>query len=129
MDLRPALVLNALFSFATGALLTIVPDSVGAWLGVEIDGWLRALGIGLLLHGVTLVWVAARVDAPRWAPLNIAMIAPYPLVMIGLVVTGTIPRDLGKVLAAADGVIVGAIALAQWRGLRNVSASAHPRPA
>lgn len=129
MTLRTALRANAVLSFATGALLAVAPDAVGGWLGVSIDGWLRLLGMALLGHGVILVWASARELVATLAKLNLAVIAPYPLMMIGLAVTGLVDTPVGRALVLLDGTLVGLLAIAQWAGLRITAAEAHPVPA
>ena len=119
MDFKLPLRANAAFSLFTGSILAIAPHSVDGWLGTDVSGWLRALGVGLLGHGIVLFVVARRPDAARWGWINVAMVAPYPLAMVALVATDAIPRSLGQGLAIADGVIVGAMAAAQFAGLRT----------
>lgn len=116
---RVALLANGAFSFATGLLLAIAAPTVGDWLGVSIDPWLRALGIALIGHGALLSW-AARLDPIKpWVRLNLMTIAPYPLLMIGLVIFGLVDRTTGQILVLLDGVIVGLLAVGHWLGLRN----------
>ena len=115
---------NAVFSLGTGLLLALVPGTVGGWLGVEVDGWLRLLGIALLGHAAILVWAkadGARHDRTRqWTLANLAAIAPYPALMVLLVATGLVDRPLGQALVLIDGAIVGAIALLHLPRLRRV---------
>lgn len=124
MDLGTALRLNGLFSFGTGALLALAPATVGTWLGVSVDGWLRLLGVALIGHGALLTWAAAREGVAAWAKANLAVIAPYPLLMVVLVAGGAIGRTLGQALALADGGMVGLLAVAHWSALRATPAVA-----
>lgn len=126
---RTALLANAAFSLATGLLLTLAPATVGEWLGVSIDGWLRVLGIALIGHGVILGWAASQAPVQPWVRLNLMAIAPYPLLMIGLVAFGAIDRGVGQALVLLDGLIVGLIAVAHWLGLRNGPQPLHPQHA
>ena len=123
--IRRPLRANAVFSALTGALLTAAPAAVGGWLGVSIDGWLRALGIALLGHAVLLAFASTLANPIPLGRLNLAAIAPYPVLMIGLAVTGLVDRPLGQFLVLADGLIVGLIAVAHAAALR----STHPTPA
>lgn len=129
MPLESALRINAALSVATGLALGLAPSTVGGWLDVSIPGWLRLLGITLIAHGAMLVWASAQPALAFWAKLNIAAIAPYPLIMIALVVTGLVGSTLGRGLVLLDGAIVGLFAIAQWRGLRAETTKAHPVPA
>ncbi len=127
VPLRQALLDNAAFSLATGLPLSVLPGTVGGWLGVEINGWLRLLGLALLGHAVALV-MAARLPEPTFmGRLNLAMIAPYPFLMIGLAATGVVDRPLGRALVLADGLIVGAIAVAHARALHQPAVSPAPQ--
>ena len=61
-----------------------------------------------------------RHDRTRgWTLLNLAVIAPYPALMILLVVTGLVDRTLGQGLVLADGAVVGLIALLHVTELRS----------
>lgn len=126
MTLPTALRANAALSFATGALLAVAPSAVGGWLGVSIDGWLRLLGVALIAHGALLVWASQQEEIVSWVKLNLAVIAPYPLMMIGLVVTGLVDTSVGRSLVLLDGALVGLLARAHWTGLRTVVTETHP---
>lgn len=123
--LTTALRLNGAFSLATGALLTFAPATVGGWLGVSIDGWLRLLGIALLGHAALLAWATRQDSIELWGRLNLAAVAPYPFILIGLVATGVVDTSLGRVLLLLDAAIVGAMAFAQWTGLRATTPERH----
>ena len=126
MDLELSLRLNAAFSFATGFLLALAPASVGSWLDVSINGWLRLVGIALIAHGAVLLWTTRQDSIASWARLNIAAIGPYPLLMVALIVTGLVSGVLGRSLLLVDGAIVGLLAIAQWSGLRQSTPNAQP---
>ncbi len=129
MDLKLALQLNAVFSLATGLVLAIAPATVGGWLDVSIDQWLRLLGVSLVAHGGFLLWATAQDAVATWAKLNVAAIGPYPLIVVIIVATGLVDRGLGQGLVLADGVVVGLLAMAQWSGLRAHQAPARTVPA
>jgi len=123
---RSALLANAAFSLATGTLLAFAAPSVGSWLAVDIDPWLRTLGVLLVGHGGALLWAQRHTDSSLWAKLNLALIAPYPLAMLALLVFGIVERPLGQLLIALDGVVVGVIAGALWRSIRHSAADLAP---
>ena len=129
MSTRTALRLNAVFSLIIGGLLAAAPSAVGGWLGVSIDGWLRLLGVALLGHGALLLWVASLRDVRTWTTRNLAVIAPYPALMVVLVVTELIDRPLGQGLALLDGAIVAMCAFWQWAGLRATAEVVQPQQA
>lgn len=118
MDLRRALGLNAALSFALGAFLTVAAPTAAGWLGVPVDGWLRILGVGLLVHGVLLVRALNHHAITRWALLNLVVIGPYPVMLLALVAVGSVSTSLGRTLLLADALAVGLLAVAQWTGLR-----------
>lgn len=128
-QLRPALLMNAALSLATGALMLVAPRAVSSWLGLDIAGWLRAFGAALVGHAALIAFLLPRMELRRLGMLNVVAIAPYPLAMIGLVAGGFIDRSLGQGLALADGAAVGAIAVVHLLGLRNVESVRHPQAA
>ena len=134
LPMRPILLFNAGFSVLSGLLLTAAPGTVGGWLGIQSDGWLRLAGLVLLSHGLLIAALLPRLELRQLAVLNLAAIAPYPLLMVGLVATDVISRDLGQTLALVDGAIIAAVAAALalgiWRtGLQKAAPSGHPQPA
>lgn len=127
-SLRPPLHTNGAFSLLSGVMLTFVPDRVADWLGVDPTLLIRLFGVVLLGHGLLLFWSAARPNPRPWTSMNVLAIAPYPLAMIGLVASGIVETSLGRALVLADGAIITAIALWQWRSLRGHSESLTPLP-
>lgn len=126
---RTPLLVNAAFSLASGALIGLVPGTVGGWLGVDIDGWLRLVGLALFGHGVMLLGAVRQPDVAKWAKLNLMAIAPYPLLMIVLVATGLIDRPLGQVLALVDGAAIAVIAGWLGKSLREPAPVRQPQHA
>jgi len=129
MEPTPALLItalrvNALFSTLTGLLLAVAPSIVGEWLGVEIDGWLRLLGVGLVGHAVALGVAAGQSDVLRWGRINLALIAPYPAMLIVVLLAGLVSTGAGRTLLILDAAIVGAIAVAHQLGLRTARSAA-----
>lgn len=116
--------INAVLSVVVGSLFVIGPSLVGNALDVEIDGWIRLFGVILIGHTLLLAWVRQTQNPVPWVWLNLAMIAPYPLLMMALAATVIEPVG-GKALVLVDGVLVGAVALVQYFGLR---CSGHASP-
>lgn len=125
---RLGLRLNGLLSLVTGLLLVVAAPTVGDWLGVSVDGLLRLFGAALIGHAGFLAWAPGRENVRPWVLANLVMIAPYPLLILGLVLSGTISRSLGQGLALVDGLLVGALAVMQFLGLRDAELPAHPHP-
>ena len=84
--LRPALLMNAVFSGANGLLLAVAPAMIASWLGPDLPALYLFVGIGLLLFSVTLVGLAAR---------------PTPLAV--LAVTGA---DVGWIISTTAALLV-----------------------
>ena len=61
--------------------------------------------------------------------LNLAAIAPYPLLMVILVVTGLVDRPLGQLLVLVDGAVVGALAAVHARALLRSQPDLDHQPA
>lgn len=129
MDLSLSLRLNAAFSFATGFILAVVPATVGSWLDLSIDGWLRVLGFSLIGHAGILLWASRHDAIAKWAKLNLALVSPYPLLMVAIVASGVVKPTMGQALLLADGVVVGLLAAAQWSGIRAKNTGALTVPA
>ena len=126
-ELRLPLIANAIFGIAVGLLLLLAP--VGGWLGVDIDGWLRVFGALILGHALMLLALLPKVDTAKLAKLNLSMIAPYPILMIVVVVTGLVSRPLGQGLVLVDGLIVAGIAAWHFQGLKGERSATLPQHA
>lgn len=111
--------LNAALSLTTGLALATMPTAIGNLLALEVDVWLRLLGIGLLAHAAALVVVAWLDDPTRWVRINLAMVVPYPFLMLALAAT-SVDTSGGRVLVVADGLAVAIVAWLQWTGVRRV---------
>ena len=128
-ELRLPLMVNAGFSLASGLLFLLAPGVVGGWLGVDIDGWLRVFGALLIGHGLMLGAAIPKINTAKLAKLNLAMIAPYPILMIVVVVTGMVSRPLGQGLALVDGLIIAGIAAWHFKGLKSERSATLPQHA
>ena len=95
----------------------------------EIDQLALALMSARKSVGRTIAELdAARRDALSWwARLNLAVIAPYPVLMILVVVTGLVDSSLGQGLVLTDGAAVAAVAVLHLIGLRTEQSATHAR--
>lgn len=116
-SLRFALNANAVFSILTGLPLTFATSASANVLGFQPELALKLLGLGLLLHAIVLFWAQKHDAVLKWARMNVAVIAPYPFLILGLIATGQISGALGSAFAGADGLIVGLIAIWQFRAI------------
>jgi len=128
-ELRLPLIANAIVGIASGLLFLIAPGVVGGWLGVDIDGWLRVFGALILGHALMILALLPRVDTAKLAKLNLSLIAPYPILMIVVVVTGMVSRPLGQGLALVDGLIIAAISVWHFKGLKGERSATLPQEA
>lgn len=127
--LRLPLQINGLFSFASGLLLALRPDTVNGWLGIDVPTVLRLFGLALIGHALFVFWGASRPNPRPFIMLNLAAIAPYPVLMGALLAGGIVETSLGRLLVAADGIIIGVIAAMHWRTLQTQSHSPAPASA
>ncbi|MFK7917048.1 MAG: hypothetical protein AB8G14_03130 [Ilumatobacter sp.] len=121
--------MNAALSLVTGAVLTVAPGTISDRLGLDIGAWLRTLGIALLAHAAWLEWVTRRPQPAPWVRLNLALITPYPVAMLAIAASPVVGPTSGKAVLMVDGVCVTIVAVAQWRGLRQVAHTAATLPA
>lgn len=117
-----ALAANAGFSGLSGLVLVVAADPVSAWIGIEgATGWLRAVGVGLLLFAAGLVRlvrgrgrpcgrvVAATTADLGWVAGSAVLLIAFP----GLL------SPAGERAVAAVAVVVAVLACAQLLGLRR----------
>ena len=116
--LQTTLSSNAGFSAASGLVLLAVPEAIGSVIGVDVDWFLRLFGVALLAHAALLWFVVGRTDVARWAKLNLAAIAPYPVAMMAVAAT-VADAGAGRALVLADGAAIAIIAGALAMGLRR----------
>lgn len=128
-SLQRPLRFNAIFSLASGILLTAAPSQVNDWLGVDAVAITRLFGVALLGHAVLLLWGAAQPNPQPFVFINLIAIAPYPLAMIALVTSGMVEGTLGQTLVLADGAIIAAISLWHWRAHSTHRLAASPAAA
>ena len=119
---KSALLFNATFSLISGLLLLISPGTVGTWLGVSIDGWFRLLGVVLVAHAALIAGLISSLGVDRAVRINLLLIAPYPLVMVGVVAFGKVATNLGRLLVLADGAIIAAVVGSHVIALRSARA-------
>lgn len=117
--LTSSIALNALLSLVLGLVLVLAPSAIGDRLDVDLDGWLRLLGLGLLVHAIMLVVVQRGGQPSAWVWMNLVVITPYPVLMLVLAFTSLVEPNGGKALVIVDGVLVAALAVGQWVGLRR----------
>ncbi|MCY1343018.1 hypothetical protein D9M68_313770 [compost metagenome] len=118
--LRRVLLADGLVSGATGLLMLLAADWLGAFLELP-RGLLFGAGLSLLPFAAALFWLARRETLSRplvWAV--IAINAVWVLDSLLLLVSGWVaPNLLGHAFVIAQAVAVLAFAELQWFGLKR----------
>ena len=114
--LRRVLRLNAATSGLAGALMIVVADRFDAVLGTGAPGWIRVVGVGLVLFAGGLVLLAGRsVDVlARLTPSIVAADAAWVLASVITILLGWYSRA-GAIAVGVVAAAVGAFAVAQHR--------------
>lgn len=117
-----ALAANAGFSGLSGLVLVAAADPVAAWIGVAgATGWLRAIGVGLLLFAAGLVRLVRDDERTRAGVLSVTA-ADAGWVVGSAVLLVAFPGLLspaGEWAVAAVALVVASLACAQFVGLRR----------
>ncbi|MEV8251509.1 hypothetical protein AB0O87_11390 [Microbacterium sp. NPDC076768] len=119
--LRIGVRINAVLSLLMGVLFVVAASAIADVIRLDIDYWIVVFGFVLIGHAVALVLIQKTSNLVRWTWVNLAIIAPYSLVMISLAIAVVEPAD-GKMLVALDGILVGAVAVLQFLGIRSAAA-------
>lgn len=107
-SLRPVLRLNSLFSAGSGVGMILGTGPLTALLGLELSLLLRVLGVGLVIYGASLVWVARQARITR--SLALAAVLLDALWVVGSVFVLLAAR-IGRVPLTAGGAwLIGIIA-------------------
>ena len=120
--LRRALVANALFSGASGALLALGARPVAIFLGLENALFLTITGVLLLLYAAGLLYVATRPTVNRAAAwmavaLDLLWVAASAAILLG----GWLPlTTAGRWAVGIVAELVALFALFQYLGLRRL---------
>lgn len=113
---------NAVFTWLCGAVLL----TFAAWWASQFSdvsvAVIAVLGVGLLVYGIALAWVARRGATATIGRVFAVMDAAWVVGVAGLVaVTGRSFSPLGIVAALATSAVVAAFGVLQWRGSRVTS--------
>ncbi|MGI9644947.1 MAG: hypothetical protein ACR2O6_06525 [Ilumatobacteraceae bacterium] len=121
--LRRVLAANATTSIVAGAAMAIAAGSIDDLLGTGHAGWVRIVGIAVVLFGVDVAWLARRPrqDLVRFTPVVIAADAVWVVLSVATLLLGWFDgAGIAAVIAMA--VAVDTYALLQfgaWRTLRT----------
>lgn len=118
--LRIGIRINVVLSLLMGVLFVVAASAIADVIRLDIDYWIVVFGFVLIGHAVALVLIQKTSNLVRWTWVNLAIIAPYSLVMISLAIAVVEPAD-GKMLVALDGILVGAVAILQFLGIRSAA--------
>jgi hypothetical protein len=123
--LRNTLRANAATSLAAGMLAAVAPNILDQVLGTSHPGWVRLVGIGLIVFAadVTIVAGAPTVRLARWTKGIVAADVMWVGATIATIRAGWFDFR-GAVLLGLAGAVVGSFAAVQWRRLRSLRAEA-----
>ena len=120
--LRRALVANALFSAASGAILALGARPVASFLGVDAFLFLTGTGVMLLLYAVGLYYVATQPTVNHTAAwlavaLDLVWVAGSAAILLG----GSLPlTNGGKWAVGIVAEVVFLFAVFQYLGVRRL---------
>jgi hypothetical protein len=120
--LRNTLLGNALFSIATGLICLLDAAPVAQWMGITSPWLLQALGLGVLLFGLEVGWIALRsTDLRRAGQVILALDVAWVAASVLLVMSGWLAltqAGFWAVVIVAD--IVALLAVLEFFGLRGL---------
>lgn len=123
--LHQALLANGIFSSISGLVFMVSSAPIAAFLGVDFNAVLIALGLALVLFGLGVLWLSSRPEIPRSLAILVTVLdLAWVLGSIILLVSGIIPlTPEGKWAIAIIADIVAVFAILQIIGLRRLSAT------
>ena len=125
--LQRALSANAVFSTASGFGLIFLRDALAA--EIPAPPWLfAAVGVGLLAFAAQLALMASRTGLARRLAMSVVVSDVAWVVVTSAALVAFFARisTLGAVLIVTVNVVVGVLALLQYRGLTAMQNSATP---
>lgn len=118
-SLSRAMLANAAFSAFTG-ILTAGPNLwISDVLGTPYSHILRIFGILLLCHTGILLAIVFLGQSARWVKLNLTLISAYPALVIIAILAGFVKGSTGVAVSLLDAMVVGLIAIWQFRALNK----------
>lgn len=119
--LRTILRINAASSFVSGAVMVAAPDTVDDLLDTGDPGWIRLVGIGLILFALNVAFTST-LDRRKLVAATPAIIAGDIGWVVGSIVTALLGWYSGGGIAAVLTIaaMVGTSALMQWNALRHI---------
>lgn len=114
--LRNILRVNAATSLAAGLVMAIAPATVDRVLGTGHAGWVRAVGVGLVVFALDVaVEAGARASRlSRWTPVVIGADMAWVAASVATIAAGWY-QPQGIALVAATAAMVATFAVLQWR--------------
>jgi hypothetical protein len=120
--LRNTLVGNALFSVTTGLISFVDAAPLAEWMGLGSPWLLRVLGVGLLLFGAEVGWIALRsADLRQAGRVILALDVAWVVASILLLSAGWLAlteAGFWTVVIVAD--MVACLAVLEYIGLRRL---------
>jgi hypothetical protein len=118
--LRRSLQLDGAASGLTGALLVLAAPPISRVIGLSAPGIARAVGVGLLIFAVALLWNASRPAPSRGeAMLAVALNAVWVVGSLVLIVDGPLTLLGAGAVAAVAAAVLG-FSVLEVIGLRRL---------
>ena len=118
--LRRSLPLDGAASGLTGALLVLAAPPISRFIGLSAPGIARAVGVGLLIFAVALLWNASRPAPSRGeAVLAVAFNAVWVVGSLVLIVDGPLTLLGAGAVAAVAAAVLG-FSVLEVIGLRRL---------
>ena len=120
--LRRALRLNATTSILAGLLMTTVPERVERVLGTGYPGWVRLVGIGVVIFGIDVALLCTRPSGQlqRWTPVVIGADIAWVAASVVTILLGWYSTS-GVIAVVAMAVAVDTFAVLQFRAWRQTT--------
>lgn len=117
---------NALFSALSGALILILHTGLPGFLGAGQPRHFLALGVGLVLYGAHLAWLANRsVGRARVLAVVLGDVA-WVLASAVLLASDWLTRP-GDLVVGGVALVIAVFAVGQWTAYRRSRAAHSPR--
>lgn len=125
IDLKTALIGNAIFSTASGIVLMTWNGRLMEIMGVHLNWILPAIGVGLVIFGLAIVYHATR-PAISAVQVKLIIFQDVAWVLGSTMIIGFQLFELtanGYTLMTLVGIAVADFALLQWIGLKRTMES------
>jgi len=119
--LRNTLRVNAATSMAAGLALSVAPETLDRVLGTGHAGWVRVVGVGLVVFATDVAVVAGTraSNLTRWSSVIIGADLAWVATSVATIAAGWF-EPYGAALVTATAAMVATFAMLQWRHLARL---------